>query len=32
MSQILSAALLIIMVALLVTHFKDIKNSGKTNG
>ncbi len=32
MSHILSAALLVIVIVLLVTHFNDIKNSSKTNG
>jgi len=32
MSQILSVGLLIIVAALLATHFFDIKNSRKTNG
>jgi hypothetical protein len=32
MSHILSAALLVIVIVLLVTHFSDIKNSRKTNG
>jgi hypothetical protein len=32
MSQILSVGLLVICIFLLVTHFFDIKNSGKSNG
>jgi hypothetical protein len=32
MSQILSIGLLVIGFFLLVTHFADIKNSGKRNG
>jgi hypothetical protein len=31
MSQVLSIALLIICIALLATHFFDIKNSSKLN-
>ena len=32
MSQLLSVGLLLIVVLLLATHFKDIKNSGNKNG
>jgi hypothetical protein len=32
MSHVLSGALLVIVIALVVIHFSDIKNSRKTNG
>jgi hypothetical protein len=32
MSQLLAVGLLLIIVLLMVTHFKDIKNSGNKNG
>ncbi len=31
MSQLLAVGLLLIVVVLLATHFKDIKNSGNSN-